>query len=384
MPDPRVLMVVSNGFTHDPRVAAEAASLTQAGYEVTVLAWDRDGTLPVEEMRDRVRVVRVRNTLGMRLNPYELFWLRAFWRVATRRALELHREKPFHVVHCHDLDTLPVGVALRRRPGVSLVYDAHEFFPYIVGELSRAKPWEGRFARLERRLAPHAALILVASPPQQEYFAAMTRGPIVTVMNTRALAYRDYEPPRNPRMRVVYIGSLQMDRLLVPFAELAVGDDSFEAEIGGWGPAAAPIRELAAKSRGNLRFLGVVSMEDVVPRTHAADVVYSLLDPSKRLFRLAAPNKFFEALVAGRPVLVTRGTWVGSEVEAAECGLAIEYSKASLRDALRTLQKDASLRERLGRNAFRLAGERYNWAHEERTLLGAYRQLGVPRGTGAG
>jgi len=174
---------------------------------------------------------------------------------------------------------------------------------------------------------------------------------------------------------VVWIGGLHMDRLLVPFAELAVEDDSFEVEIGGWGPAAEPIRALAAKSRGNLRFLGAVPMGEVLPRTRAADVAYALYDPSKRLFRLGLPNKLFEALVVGRPLLVAKGTSVGNEVVAADCGLAIEYSKDALREAIGGLRSDPASRERMGRNALRLAQDRYNWSRDEAALLGVYRSL---------
>jgi len=370
-------MILSNGFTHDPRVSAEAASLARVGFDVTVLAWDRKGVLPQEERLRGIRIVRVRNTFGMRLRPYELFRLRPFWRLASRRAMELHRQTAFSAVHCHDLDTLPVGVWMKRRTGVRLLYDAHEFFPLMIGELSRAKPFEGRFASLERRLVPEADVVLVASPTQQSYFQGMARGPIVTIMNSRPLSYDSYQPPNNARMTFVYIGGLQTNRLLVPFAELAVEDGSFDAEIGGWGPASEPIRALAAQGRGNLRFLGVVPIDEVVPRTRAADVVYSLLDPSKRVFRLAAPNKLFEALVTGRPILVTQGTWAADEVVAADCGLAIEYSTEALRAAIRALIADPAARERMGRNAFRLAQDRYNWSNDEASLLAAYANLGL-------
>ena len=371
----RILMLLSNGFTHDPRVDAEARSLTRAGYEVTVLCWDRAGTLSPEDVRDGVRVVRLRNNALMRLVRYDLFRLRPFWWLAASRALELHRQTPFDVVHAHDLDTLPAAVAVKRRTGLPLIYDAHEFFPWMIADVSRAKPWAGRFAGLERRLTPEAELVVASCPALREYFAAMTRAPIATVMNTRTLVPGEYEPPRNPRMRVVWIGGLHMDRLLVPFAELAVEDDSFEVEIGGWGPAADPIRALAAKSRGNLRFLGAVPMGEVLPRTRAADVAYALYDPSKRLFRLGLPNKLFEALVVGRPLLVAKGTSVGNEVVAADCGLAIEYSKDALREAIGGLRSDPASRERMGRNALRLAQDRYNWSRDEAALLGVYRSL---------
>ncbi len=367
----RVLMVLSNGFTHDPRVAAEAASLTRAGYDVTVLGWDRAGTLPPKEVRDSVRVVRVRSTFGMRLRRYDIFRLRPFWRLALARALALHAETPFEVVHCHDLDTLPVGVRFKERTGARLVYDAHEVFPYLV-ELSRARRWAGKFEAMERRLVPDADLLVAAGPGHRDYLSPMARARVHVVTNSKRLAFGAYAPPTNERMTVAYYGGLEPSRLLVPLAELAVEDASFDVEVAGSGPLADAIRTLAARSRGNLRYLGVIPMDDVLPKTGAADVVFSVFDPSYRLNVLGTPNKFFEALACGRPILVSKGTWVGRAVEAAECGLAIEYSKPALRGAIQVLRQDRALRERMGRNALRLAQDRYNWAREEATLLAAY------------
>ncbi len=372
----RVLMLVSNAVSHDPRVANEAASLVKAGYEVTVLGWDRSGHEPAEQVREGVRIVRVRSTIGMRLMIYDIFRLPSFWRRALRRALQLHAQTPFSVVHAHDLDTLPVGVRFQRETGPKLVYDAHEIFPYMV-EQSRAARFAPRFERMERELVPSADLVIAAGPGHREYLAPMAKAPIVIVTNSKPLAYDSYEPPKNARMTVAYLGGLDPARLLLPLAELAVEDGTFDVIVAGEGPLAAPIEELAERSSGRLRYLGLVPMVQVMPMTRGADLVFSVFDPSKRLNRIGMPNKFFEALAAGRPVLVSKGTWVGGEVETAECGVAIKYTKDALRNALAALREDPAWREALGRNAFRLAQERYNWAKEERTLLQAYRDLGA-------
>ncbi|MEE9197536.1 MAG: glycosyltransferase, partial [bacterium] len=125
-------MVLSNGFTRDPRVANEAESLVRNGYEVTVLCWDRDGTLPPQETRNGIRVLRLRNTAWMQLLPYDLFRLRPFWRLALRRSLDLNASTPFAAIHCHDFDTLPVGTSLKVRTGLPLIYDAHEIWGYLM------------------------------------------------------------------------------------------------------------------------------------------------------------------------------------------------------------------------------------------------------------
>lgn len=379
MPSPtRVLMTVSNPFTHDPRVSAEAQSLARAGYDVTVLAWDRGGTVPAKEVRDGVRIVRVRTTWRMKLLRYDIFRLRPFWRLAFRHAAILHRQTPFDVVHCHDLDTLPIGARLKETFGLRLVYDAHEIFPYMV-ELSRAKPWVRRFAELDCRLVPSADLVVLAGPAYQPYFSPLARGTVVVVTNSRPLEDGAYEPSSGDRMTIAYYGGFDPNRLLLPLAELAVEDDSFAVEIAGSGPLRDRLQELASRSRGNLRYLGMLSMAEVLPRTRKADVVFAVFDPAARLHKLAPPNKFFEALACGRPILVSKGTWVGDEVEAAGCGLAIEYSKAALREAIAALRQDPALRERMGRNALRFARDRYNWAREEATLLAAYDGLAAAK-----
>src|SRR3989304_1230682 len=190
----------------------------------------------------------------------------------------------------------------------------------------RTPGWRARGPGCEgmaRPLMPHAALVIAAGPGHCDYLGSMTNVRIAIVTNSKPLASGGYEPPKTDRMTVAYYGGLDVTRLLVPLAELAAEDDSFVVEIGGDGPLAEPIRSLAARSRGNLRYLGLLRMVEVLPRTRACDVVFSVFDPAYRLNRIGVPNKFFEALVAGRPILVSRGTWGGSEGEAAQWGVAV-------------------------------------------------------------
>lgn len=56
----------------------------------------------------------------------------------------------------------------------------------------------------------------------------------------------------------------------------------------------------------------------------------------------------------------------------------MDYSKVALREALAALRDDPARREQLGRNACRLARERYNWGREAAALIAAYRDLVPP------
>src|SRR5437899_251565 len=97
-----VLMLLTNAYDPDPRVRQEALALIGMGFDVRLLAWDRDLKSPETELMEGVRVERVR--LASRhgrgtaqLFFYALLYIRMLWRGWGI---------PFAAVHCHDLDTL--------------------------------------------------------------------------------------------------------------------------------------------------------------------------------------------------------------------------------------------------------------------------------------
>ena len=55
----KVLMLLTNAFDPDPRVHQEAVSLVNAGYDVTILGWDRDLKAVPKERIDGIHVERI-------------------------------------------------------------------------------------------------------------------------------------------------------------------------------------------------------------------------------------------------------------------------------------------------------------------------------------
>ena len=116
-------------------------------------------------------------------------------------------------------------------------------------------------------------------------------------------------------------------------------------------------------------------MQDVLPMTFKADVVFLMLDPNDLNNRDSLANKQFEAMVCGRPIVCTKGTYSGDLTEQEEVGLTIDYSKEALGEAIAMLRDDRELRERLGRNALHAALTKYSWEKEEQALVELYRGL---------
>ena len=121
---PTVLMLLTNAYDPDPRVRQEALALIKIGCRVRLLAWDRDCKSPAHEVMEGVEVERVRLASSHGRGTTQVFfyaalYLRMFWR---------GWRVPFDAVHCHDLDTLPLGFLLGKLKRKPIVYDAHESF----------------------------------------------------------------------------------------------------------------------------------------------------------------------------------------------------------------------------------------------------------------
>jgi len=367
-----VLMIVSNDVVHDSRVLKEARALQEAGIHVTIIGWDRSGTLAHREERDSLEIHRVRTDGAMRIVPKDLFRTPLWW----RRAYRLARSIPFDVVHCHDLDTLPIGVRLKRATGRPLVYDAHEVFGYMIEKDVPRAVVDYTF-RLERRYAPQADRIIAVTDGVKAYVDAASGRNAVVVRNCHELLSDGYRPPPGPPFTVIYVGTLHISRFILQAIEV-VGDMPDVRLVLGGSKKLTPIVRAMCAEHPNTPFLGLLPNERVLPLTVESHAVLAMSDPDLRISKVGLSNKMFEAMVTGRPSIVTEGMPMGEIVTREECGLAVPYTKEGFRSAVESLRDDPALAERLGRNALAAAKREYNWGAEKAKLLAIYEDFGRP------
>jgi glycosyltransferase involved in cell wall biosynthesis len=118
------------------------------------------------------------------------------------------------------------------------------------------------------------------------------------------------------------------------------------------------------KKRAKAEGLDNVIFSDSVPnKTDVADIVAGC-DICMTIYRATkevtwSPNKMFDAMAAGRPVLINVGEWLGQTVEENDCGKAVAAKDPNeLADALIDLADDPAKRARQGANS-RKTAEQY-------------------------
>lgn len=418
----RVAMLLATSDEHDSRVRKEAASLAAAGYRVRVISPAAEGrpaseveagveyervpfARPVRDAwrRRRTRQVAQRERHGIAYRaatavPYrvqvrlETFTYRRanvlarhveVWR-ALRAALEEFRPD---VVHAHDLGTLYAGLRYARRHRVPLVYDAHEL---ELGSRRRRQPFDRFAARVLERQGSHAAsrVLTVGSAIAAE-MARTHRIPEPTViLNSPSLQTRGLAAPVSLReacgagpgdVVLVYTGLLLGQRGLAETASaLPLLPAVHLAVLGPRKPE--PEAELLAHAAA----LGVADRVHVldpvpgplVPATVAtADMAVIPLPGLFRSYELAQPNKLFEAVMAGIPIVASSATGIATFVREHELGAVFDLDDpasiaAAVNEVLAHPPAGIADRERLAR-----LQESVAWERQEEILRDAYAGL---------
>jgi len=90
----------------------------------------------------------------------------------------------------------------------------------------------------------------------------------------------------------------------------------------------------------------------------------------------AQPNKMFEYMSAGIPVIASDFLFWKEIIERHNCGICVDpHNSREIAKAVNTLLTDNELAATMGANGRRAVEERYNWQNEERKLLDFYQEL---------
>ena len=372
-----VLMLLTNAYDPDPRVWQEALALIGMGCRVRLLAWDRDLKAPAAECMEGVEVERVFLSSSHGRGTTQLFfyawlYLKMLWR---------GMRTSFDVVHCHDLDTLPLGYMLGKLKRKPIVYDAHESFPDMIeGNVPRAI--QGGLVRLENFLIRRIDLLITVGEKLRRHFAERGTRRSVVVGNWKRL--RDFsrtaEQNREVRWRlgipdgalvIVCIMQLLRDRKIEELVAAVEDCPDVYVILGGKGVLEELVVQAAAKNP-RIRFVGFVSGKQIADYTCAGDVVYYGFDPENPNARFSAPNKLYEALAAGRPLITGDFGEIADVVRGAECGIVLpKYSAEEIQKALRVVE-DQEVRNAMGHNARRCGRTNMNWEKGEEVLYREY------------
>jgi glycosyltransferase involved in cell wall biosynthesis len=302
----------------------------------------------------------------------------AFARVAGRVGKTL--PKPDVVFATHTPLTVGLaGIALQKHFDVPFVFEVRDLWPEAlinVGALSSPAAiwWLRRMAGRIYRKANH---IVALSPGMKEGIlrAGVSADKVTVIPNGSDLdLFRPDLDSRVARQRLglgerfaaVYFGAMGLANGLEYVIEAGRILAERQAEhivlvLHGGGGKREELRSLAERYQ-----LSNIIFSDLVPDKSEVARIVAGCDVCMTIYRAAkehtwSPNKMFDSLAAGKPVLINVGGWLGETIEYNECGRCLAADQPeSLADALVELAGDRAQCEAMGRNARALAEREFD------------------------
>ena len=284
---------------------------------------------------------------------------------------------------------IPVALDLGRRHGGRVVYDARDIYVDAANLARMPRTLRWLVGRAERRWARRADRVITVNRPYAEVMARRWAVDLpLIVMNC---AYRTTPPDPRPRRfhealgldeatRVVlYQGGFSRDRGIEQLIEAIPAVPGTVLVLLGYGSLQAELDARAADPAlaGRVRILPAVPPTELLDWVASADVVAMPIQPTTLNHRYTTPNKLFEAMAVGVPVVASDLPGMAPTVRDADAGLLVDPTDpAAIARACRALlDEPADVAAARRARILGAAHATYNWEAQMERLLDEYGRL---------
>lgn len=368
-----VCIIRSNPVRPDSRVEKEAWTLIKAGYDVHILAWDRSSS--EYECNDNINVGGIsipitrlghKATFGdgfKNIKPYLAF------QIHMRKWLKKHK---FNIIHACDFDTAFFSRDVVKRQKGKFVFD---IFDFLHGDPKNLFQRIIRHAQI--KLINEADATIICTEERKLQIVGSEPKKLTVIHNTPSnihIQTNTINIPKTNRTKIVYVGILQDFRLLKEIGEAVAESSSIELHIAGFGKYEEHFTNLSAKY-ANIYFYGCLSYEQTLSLERQCDIMLGIYDPCIENHRFAAPNKFYESLMLGKPIVMVRSTGMSNIVEKHDIGVLINYTKSSFVEGIHHLISKKDKWHLMSEKMRLLYNEKYSWEEMDKRLVNLYNSL---------
>lgn len=375
----RIVFLRSNPVNPDSRVEKEVNSLIKEGYDVKIVAWDRgkkhnfiESILNLDEGRVKIYRCGIPATYGggMRKNiiPLIKFQIKLFqW-------LYLNR-KEFDVIHACDFDTALIACIFAKMYKKKLVYDIFDFYVDSYNVPSYLKKI---IKKVDYYVINSANAVIICSEQRKEQIKGSNPKQIIVLHNTPKMYAQKFCKLKScsTNIKIVYVGILSRHRFLEEIVDVIKNNENFEFHVGGFGELERYFEQMSKKYK-NIIYYGKMPYNKTLELEASCDIMVAIYDPKIPNHKYSAPNKFYEALMLGKPIIMAKNTGMSNYVIENDIGEVIEYDKESFKSALENLSKRKSQWKEISNKMQEIYRLNYDWRIMEDRFLKLYEEISL-------
>jgi glycosyltransferase involved in cell wall biosynthesis len=267
---------------------------------------------------------------------------------------------------CIDLETALLGLFAAKLRGARVHYDMADPF-YLTKPVPLKSFWrwlESKYISMaDLATAPHASRFDLFFDSPLAHARVVENVPDIRAVTTRHQFQTDCHG--HHVLTLGYFGTLGRHRGIEDLLSFVQHHPQTRLKIGGLGPLQEQI-EIAARQCPRVHFVGAYQPEELASLTRDVDVYCSLYYSNKPLHRFAAPNKYYEHLALGIPILISDCTPNATDVLNNGTGWVISDGRQALDDWYKQVRREVATFERFARRAGELWSARYaDWLTQQ-------------------
>jgi len=358
----RAIVLVSNDLSTDHRVERTCSTLQKCGYDVLLVGCLRKNSLPMETRSYSVR----RLTLWFNAQVF-------FYAELNIRFFFLLLFKKPDLIFANDLDTLTAGFLASLILHKSLIYDSHEYFTEVP-ELQKHPFARKVWLTIEQGILPKLKNSITVNQSIADIYNRKYNINMIAVRNVpsqRVPLATPYLHLKQDKKVILYQGAVNHGRGLEWIIDAMPLLDNVMLWVCGDGDLLEVIKQRVVERNVSDRvmFLGTINIEHLEHYTRCADLGLCLLSEENENYYYSLPNRIFDFIRVGVPVLATDFPEIRQVVDKYHTGELINhYEPDFLAQTIeRILLQWATLPDKAQR--FHDAIEEFCWENEELRLM---------------
>jgi glycosyltransferase involved in cell wall biosynthesis len=365
MNDKSVLIVFLGNIHYDSRATNFYKTFKDRGYKTRVVAFDWL-TENFRGERGDVSIYKLTKTSSL------LYYLR-FAIILSCRILFTKAD----FIFAEDIYTLPFAVIFGKLRGAKIIYDSREVYGHLAG-LSKKKYLQSLLSWIEKTFI-HSVYKTMTTGELDSLHIEKEYGLEKTIVMRNLPLYCKIENPFDFRKHyklnkdikiLLYQGVILHGRGLKLIFEILGEIDNCVLIILGGGEYTDYYKKLCSdKGLDNkVFFFGKIPQDQLLSYTAGADIGLSVIENLSLSYYYALPNKMFEYILAGVPVLASNFPQMKDVIDKYNVGLYIDPEDINeLKKTLQLMINDNNIRQKLSLNCFEAAKE-LNWENEIQKL----------------
>jgi glycosyltransferase involved in cell wall biosynthesis len=357
----RVAFSVTNCICFDQRVLKMAEAVSTLDCDITIIGRKRGECCKSELVTFRTHRFNMLFKKGFLF--YKFFNIRLFFYLLF---------SGFDLLVANDLDTLLPNFLVSRLKKIPLVYDSHEYFTGVP-EVQNRPFVKWVWTMVEKEIFPELKYVITVSDHIASIYEKMynIRPEVIRNLSRKSFTIepyprRDLGIPEDDMLLIIQGTGINIDKGAEELIDAVERSAGVSLIVIGGGDILAKLKErvLVLNLERRVKFFPTVPWDKLIKYTKTADLGMCLEKDTNINYRYSLPNKLFDYISAGIPVLAGNLPETGKIIKEYGCGVLVNnISPENIANAVTNLKNDPERMTELRQNSIR-ASEMLNWGTE--------------------